>query len=224
VANAVADALGVADLELPLYPAKLSEIVHGPERPAPARAEGAAAAPAMPALTGAGHALSGRGDTLGPASPQTVWETLLDPAKLAAVIPGCHKLDLVGDNLYRAEVSLGVGPVRGRFVAEVGLSDMDPPNATTLSGGLSGPLGTSRGSGRVRLVAEGSGTRVSYEYNIEIGGKVAAVGGRMIEGAARVVVGQFFQRLVSQVDRTPGSGAPAGGSWWERLMRKLGIG
>ena len=222
LANAVADALGVADLELPLFPAKLSEIVHGAERPAPVRAK-AAAAPAMPAAAaGAAHALVGRGDTLVPAPPQNVWDTLLDPVKLASVIPGCHKLDLVGPNQYRAEVSLGVGPVRGRFVAEVGLSDMDPPRAATLSGGLSGPLGNSRGSGRVRLVPEGTGTRVSYDYSIEIGGKVAAVGGRMLEGAARVVVGQFFQRLVSRVEgRAP---SPAGKSWWRRLLAALGLG
>jgi 2-furoyl-CoA dehydrogenase large subunit len=218
VANAVADALGVADLELPLYPSRLSAIIHGEERQAPASTKKASVA-----AGGAAHALEGRGDTLVPASPQKVWDTLLDPARLAAVIPGCHKLDLVGPNQYRAEVSLGVGPVRGRFIAEVGLSDMDPPNAATLSGGLTGPLGSSRGSGRVRLAAEGAGTRVSYDYSIEISGKVAAIGGRMLEGAARVVVGQFFQRLVSQVDgREP---TPAAGvSWWRRLLAALGLG
>jgi 2-furoyl-CoA dehydrogenase large subunit len=224
VANAVADALGVADLELPLYPSRLSAIIHGEERQAPAGAKKASVSPAWPtAAGGATHALAGRGDTMVPASPQKVWETLLDPARLAALIPGCHKLDLVGPNQYRAEVSLGVGPVRGRFVAEVGLSDMEPPNAATLSGGLTGPLGNSRGSGRVRLAAEGAGTRVSYDYSIEISGKVAAVGGRMLEGAARVVVGQFFQRLVSQVgDKAPG--AAAGVSWWRRLLAALGLG
>jgi 2-furoyl-CoA dehydrogenase large subunit len=151
-----------------------------------------------------------------------VWETLLDPKALAAVIPGCHVLDLVGENSYRAEVSLGVGPVRGRFVAHVALSDLDPPNAATLAGGLTGPLGSSRGSGQVRLTPEGEGTRVNYRYSVEIGGKVAAIGGRMLEGAAKVVVGQFFERLTRQVG---GAAAPAAaGSWWRRLLRALGIG
>ena len=218
VANAVADALGVADLELPLFPYKISALIHGEEPPRPVVA-GAAAAPAF-VPSAAGHALEGKGETFVPAVPQLVWDTLLDPDRLAAVIPGCHRLDLVGPNRYRAEVSLGVGPVRGRFVAEVGLSDMVAPQSATLSGGLSGPLGSSRGSGRVTLTPEGDGTRVAYSYTVEISGKVAAVGGRMLDGATRVIVGQFFERLVSRV----GGRAPAAGaSWWQRLLAMLGL-
>ncbi|MPY69327.1 MAG: molybdopterin-dependent oxidoreductase [Alphaproteobacteria bacterium] len=219
IANAVCDALGVENVNLPLFPSRIAALIHGEERPRPAGSK-ATAAEAAPAASG-GHALKGAGDTFVPASPQAVWDTLLDPEKLAAVIPGCRKLDLVAENQYRAEVRLGVGPVRGVFVAEVGLSDMDPPKAATLSGGLSGPLGSSRGSGRVTLAAEGDGTRVTYNYTVEIGGKVAAVGGRMIEGAARVVVGQFFSRLAAQVS----GGAPgaARGGWWNRLLAALGL-
>jgi 2-furoyl-CoA dehydrogenase large subunit len=219
IANAVCDALGVENVNLPLFPSRIAALIHGEERPRPAGSK-ATAAEAAPAASG-GHALRGAGDTFVPASPQAVWDTLLDPEKLAAVIPGCRKLDLVAENQYRAEVRLGVGPVRGVFVAEVGLSDMDPPKAATLSGGLSGPLGSSRGSGRVTLAAEGDGTRVTYNYTVEIGGKVAAVGGRMIEGAARVVVGQFFSRLAAQV--SGGAAAPARGGWWSRLLAALGL-
>jgi 2-furoyl-CoA dehydrogenase large subunit len=219
LANAVCDALGIENVNLPLFPSRISALIHGEEKPRPATSK-PTAAEAAPA-SGGGHALKGAGDTLVPAPPQQVWDTLLDPEKLAAVIPGCNKLDLVAENQYRAEVKLGVGPVRGVFVAEVGLSDMDPPNAAKLSGGLSGPLGSSRGSGRVTLRAEGEGTRVSYSYTVEISGKVAAVGGRMIEGASRVVVGQFFERLARQVN----GGAPgaSGGGWWQRLLAALGL-
>ena len=218
LANAVCDALGIDDIQLPLMPSKLSAIIHGAEAAAPAgRTAAEIAAP-----TEGGKALTGTGETLVPATPQQVWDTLLDPEKLAAVIPGCHKLDLVGDNLYRADVSLGVGPVKGRFVAEVGLSDLDPPKAVRLAGGLDGPLGSSKGAGNVRLTQEGDSTRVTYDYRIEIGGKVASIGGRMLEGAAKMVVGQFFDRLCSQIEGKP---VPAGGELglWHRLLAMLGL-
>ncbi len=213
LANAVCDALDVENLTLPLTPAKMSALIHGDEPPPP---EGAAPAPEAKA---GGHMLTGSGETLVPAAIEIVWETLLDPEKLAAVIPGCHALDLVGENSYRADITLGVGIVRGRFRAEVQLSDLEPPRSVTLAGGLSGPLGASRGEGQVRLETVGDATRVGYDYSIEISGKVAAVGGRMLDGAARIVVGQFFERLVAQV-----GGRPAGVSWWQRLLRMLGIG
>jgi 2-furoyl-CoA dehydrogenase large subunit len=230
LANAVCDALGVDDVTLPLTPAKIAAMIHGDE---PARPEGAVApAPAPTPTQGKiGRALRGQGTNSVPASPQAVWETLLDPVRLAAVIPGCHALERIGDNAYRAEVSLGVGPVRGRFIANVALSDMTPPTATTIAGGLDGPLGAAQGSGRVRLTAEGAGTRVDYDYEIEISGKVAAVGGRMLEGATRVIVGQFFQRLTAQIAQpqappieTPTTPPAAAQNWWRRLLKALGFG
>ena len=85
-----------------------------------------------------------------------------------------------------------------------------------LSGGLDGPLGSSRGEGRVRLEPADGGTEVTYTYTVEVSGKVAAVGGRMLEGAARFVVGQFFERLAAQV-----GGPPVHVPWWTRLLRAL---
>jgi len=212
LANAVCDALDVEHIDLPLTPSRLSEIIHGDE-PAPPAGQAVAA-------QSTGAALTGSGETFVPAAPQEVWDTLLDPVRLAAVIPGCHKLDLVGDNDYHAMVSLGVGVVRGRFEARVKISDLVPPSSATLSGGLSGPLGASAGSGRITLAAKDGGTLVSYDYSIEIGGKVAAVGGRMLEGATKVVVGQFFARLTAQV-----GGAPAGkATLWQKILRLFGIG
>jgi 2-furoyl-CoA dehydrogenase large subunit len=143
---------------------------------------------------------------------------------LAAVIPGCHGLDLESENAYRAEVSLGVGPVRGRFIANVALTDLVAPSSATLSGGLIGPLGSSRGGGHVTLTEDGQGTRIAYDYRVEISGKAAAIGGRMLEGAAKMVVGQFFTRLAAQIggEATPETSSSAG-SWWRRLLAALGI-
>ena len=174
--------------------------------------------------SGPGTGLSGTGETLIPAPPETVWRTLLDPDALAAVIPGCDRLELTGENEYRATVSLGVGPVRGRFVATVRLSELEPPRAATLSGGLDGPLGSAVGSGRVHLEPAPEGTpestMVNYTYEVAIGGKVAAVGGRMLEGAARILVKQFFERLAAQIGGGPAAAAP----WWRRLLAWLGGG
>ena len=216
VANAVADALGIEDLTLPLTPTKISALIHGEERAPPA---GSAVQKPPPQAGAPGHMLQGAGDTFVPAAPAEVWRTLLDPDKLAAVIPGCHKLDRVGENDYRADVSLGVGPVRGRFSASVKLSDMVAPQSARLSGGLVGPLGASQGEGHVRLGPEGDGTRVRYDYTIVLTGTVASVGGRMIDGAARALVRQFFQRLTAQV-----GGAPVEPeSLWRRILRMLGL-
>ncbi|MCC7167310.1 MAG: carbon monoxide dehydrogenase subunit G, partial [Rhodospirillales bacterium] len=164
--------------------------------------------------------LVGEGSTLVPAAPDAVWQTLIDPKSLAKVIPGCHSLDLVGPNRYRAEVSLGVGAVKGRFEASVALSDPDPPKSALLSGDLLGPLGTAAGQGKVTLTPEGGGTRVSYAYQVVVTGKAASIGGRLLDGATRLVVNQFFKRLVAQTQ----GGAPGGGSFWDGIKRMLGIG
>ena len=216
LANAVCDALSIDNIVVPLTPAKISEFLHGEEVAVP---EGKR----QQSKLGDGEAaLTGEGDTFIPVDPQKVWDTLLDPKALATVIPGCHELNLVGDNEYKAEVSLGVGPVRGKFIATVRLSDLDPPKAAKLSGSLEGPLGSSAGSGNVTLDAREGGTFVAYKYRVEIGGKVAAIGGRMLEGAAKIVVGQFFERLIAQVEGK--SVSSSGGSWWQKLRSILGLG
>ena len=220
IANAVCDALDIENVRLPLHPSMISELIHGEEPPPTDRPEEAVEESAPSPAEGG--ALAGSGSAFIAAAPEAVWEALLDPARLAAVIPGCHELEQVAENDYRAEVSLGVGPVRGRFRARVALSDMDPPKAVRLSGGLDGPLGASRGEGRVRLAPENGGTRVGYDYSVEISGKVAAVGGRLLEGAAGLVIKQFFDRLARQVAK-PVDAEPARRSLWRRILAWLGM-
>jgi len=217
IANAVADALGARDLKLPLTPSQLLEFIEPDEPGPPAGTE--PAEPAADALGGDG--LTGRGEAMVRGTPAAIWAMVLDPDKLAAVIPGCHELRKVGENRYTADISLGVGVVRGRFSANVELSELVPPKSAVLSGGLSGPLGASRGQGRFVLQPDGDRTRISYEYRIGISGKVAAVGGRMLEGAARALINQFFKRLAAQIEGRP---AQRKMSLWRRLLKLLGIG
>jgi 2-furoyl-CoA dehydrogenase large subunit len=197
IANAVADALGVRDVELPLVPAKLADIVRSAEPPPPAgrRAD-------MPKAANGGRKLRGEGSATVAASPEAVWAMLLDPATLQAVIPGCHGVEKISATHFRAEVTIGIGPVKGRYRAEVTLSDLDAPRAVTLGGFAEGALGFGNGEGRITLTPEHAGTVVRYEYDAAIGGKVASIGGRLLDGAARVIIGQFFSGLARQAGGT----------------------
>jgi 2-furoyl-CoA dehydrogenase large subunit len=215
----VADALGVKDVKLPLTPARVKELMGFTEKPP--RARQAAIAPAVKQARTGAKALTGTGSLTVAVSAERVWRALLDPAMLARILPGCHQLDEVGPHDYRAEVSLGVGVIKGRFTARVALSDLDPPRSAVLSGSLSGPLGVSAGSGRVRLTPAGEGTKIDYDYTVEISGTVAAVGGRMLDGATKVLIKQFFQRLVTEMQGVPGAGLTL--PWWRRLLQALGF-
>ena len=219
IGNAVADALGVKDVKLPLTPARVKELMGLSEKPP--RVRQAAVSPAAKESRTGAKALTGTGSMTVAVAAERVWRALLDPAVLARTIPGCHQLDEVGPNDYRAEVSLGVGVIKGRFTASVTLSNLDPPNSALLSGSLSGPLGVSVGSGRVRLSPAGDGTKIDYDYSVEISGTAAAVGGRMLDGATKVLIKQFFQRLVAEMQGGPGARSVL--PWWRRLLRALGF-
>lgn len=201
IANAVADALSLKDVPLPVTPQRLNALVNGAEPEPP---EGIAAPP-VPATAHADAAITGEGSVSVAATPAEIWKALLDPESLKHIIPGCHSVSAITAEHYRAEVSLGVGPIRGRFLADVTLSDLEVERAATLSGGLSGPLGKASGNGRVTLTAQEHGTRIDYTYGVDVGGKVASVGGRMIKRAAQMVIGQFFERLAGVASGDAGS-------------------
>ncbi|HTE98228.1 MAG TPA: molybdopterin cofactor-binding domain-containing protein [Bradyrhizobium sp.] len=209
IANAVADALGMKDVELPLVPAKLADIVRGAEPVPPAGRRAG-----MPRTPKGDRQLRGEGSATVAASPEAVWAMLLDPATLQAVIPGCHAVEKISDTHFRADVTIGVGPVKGRYRAEVTLSDLDAPRAVTLGGSAEGALGFGNGEGRITLTTENACTAVRYEYDAAIGGKVASIGGRLLDGAARVIIGQFFSALARQAGGASAQNRPS-------LMRKL---
>lgn len=194
IANAVADALGEANIELPLVPAKLAALIHGDEVAPP---EGAQKKPSV--SKAAARGLQGDGEAHVDAPPATVWDMLLDPDTLGRVIPGCHGVEKVSDTHFRADVTIGIGPVKGRYRAEVKLSNLDPPHAVTLGGSAEGGLGFGNGEGRITLTPDDKGgTTIRYVYEADIGGKVASIGGRLLDGATRVIIGQFFAALARQ--------------------------
>jgi 2-furoyl-CoA dehydrogenase large subunit len=220
IANAVADALGVDDIRLPLTPAKVMNLI-GIDDPPPSRAElrEAAAAGASDKKMAGGKALTAQGTVDLDATPEAIFAVLLDPKALAKVIPGCHALEATGPNQYRADVTVGVGMIKARFEAQVGLSDLDPPRRLRLAGAGISPLGSARGEGLVDLTPTSHGTRLSYDYEAQVSGKVAAVGGRMLEGAAKVVLRQLFESLGRQAaSGKPVEQAHAGSSWLSKLL------
>ncbi|MGF6505487.1 xanthine dehydrogenase family protein molybdopterin-binding subunit [Paraburkholderia sp. 32] len=216
IANAVADALGVDDIRLPLTPPKVMALI-GIDDPEPSRPELREAPAAKPATPG-GKALTARGTVDLPATPEAVFGVLLDPKALAKVIPGCHALDETAPNQYRADVTVGVGMIKARFEARIGLSEIDAPHRLRLAGAGISPLGSARGNGLVELTPQGTGTRLTYDYEAQVSGKVAAVGARMLEGAAKVVLKQLFESLGRQAAGQP---VEQRMSWIARILARF---
>jgi carbon monoxide dehydrogenase subunit G len=126
-----------------------------------------------------------------------VWEGLNDPAVLAQCIPGCQSLDRDGDNRFVAAAEVKIGPIGARFKGAVELSDLDAPNGYTITGsGNGGVAGTAKGGAKVRLsdTAEG-GTLVAYEVDAEVGGRMAQLGGPIIDATAKTLAGKFFAKF-----------------------------
>ena len=129
-----------------------------------------------------------------PASKQKVWEALNDPDILKQCIPGCQSLEMSTPNEMTATVVLKVGPVKATFGGKVTLSDLDPPNSYRISGeGSGGIAGFAKGGATVKLAEESADvTILSYEVDAQIGGKLAQLGGRLIDSTARKLAGEFF--------------------------------
>jgi 2-furoyl-CoA dehydrogenase large subunit len=213
IANAVADALSERDIELPLVPSKLAAFIHGEEIAPPK------GAPPPSAVKSGERSLRGEGRARVNAPPAAVWAMLLDPNTLQAVIPGCHSVERISDTHFRADVTIGIGPVKGRYRADVRLSDLDPPHAVTLGGSAEGGLGFGGGEGRITLTPDQSGgTTLDYKYTAAIGGKVASIGGRLLDGAAHVIIGQFFAALA----RHAGGGKASESGLLSKLGRLFG--
>lgn len=217
IANAIADALGVEDITLPVTPARLAPHVHGAEpepEASPVVRKASTAKAGERALTGSGQAVV-------EASRQQIWNMLLDPATLMSVIPGAHNVEKVSASEFHADVTLGIGPVKGRYRAKIKLSDMKEPETVTLSGGTEGALGSGRGTGVVTLTEADGRTSVAYTYEAAVGGKIASIGGRLLDGAAKVVIGQFFEALAEKASGKRGSPLM---SMIRRLLALLGVG
>lgn len=135
------------------------------------------------------------------ASPQVVWSAILDPEVLKACIPGCESMTGSPDDGYEAVVVQKVGPVKARFTGMVTLSDVVDGRSVRISGeGKGGPAGFAKGSASVTLTPQGAGTLLGYEVEANVGGKLAQLGSRIIDGFAKKLADQFFERFQDAVE------------------------
>lgn len=143
------------------------------------------------------------------ASRQAVWAALNDIDVLKQCIPGCESLERLSDSEMAAKVRLKVGPVSATFSGKVKLSDLDPPNGYRIAGeGSGGAAGYAKGGAVVRLVEDGAGTLLKYEAKADVGGKLAQLGGRLIDATARKLAGEFFGKFGAVVGPPAAEAAP----------------
>ncbi|HEY2530086.1 MAG TPA: carbon monoxide dehydrogenase subunit G [Xanthobacteraceae bacterium] len=134
--------------------------------------------------------------------PQTVWEKLNDPFTLKACIPGCEQLDKTSETEFQAVATTKIGPVKTKFKGKVTLSDLDPPHGYKISGqGDGGVAGFAKGGATVRLEPKDGGTLLTYTVEAQIGGKLAQLGQRLINGAAKKIADDFFQNFAAAVNQ-----------------------
>ncbi len=137
------------------------------------------------------------------AEPGVVWAALLDPEVLKACVPGCQEMTGSPEEGFEATVVQKVGPVKATFKGAVTLSDVEEPHRLTLTGeGKGGAAGFAKGSSTVALSPEGDGTKIVYEVEALVGGKLAQLGSRLIDSFSKRMADQFFERFQAVVEGT----------------------
>jgi carbon monoxide dehydrogenase subunit G len=135
-----------------------------------------------------------------PADIETTWRALNDPEVLKACIAGCESVERVSDNEYRLTMTARVGPVSARFTGRIVLADIVAPTSYTLSfEGQGGAAGFAKGEARVALADNNPGTRIDYQAKAQVGGKLAQIGSRLVDGAAAKVADDFFARFADRL-------------------------
>jgi hypothetical protein len=148
-----------------------------------------------------------------PASPAIVWAALNDAEILKSCIPGCEKMTKTDDTHFEAVATLKIGPVKATFKGNVALENLDPPHRATLKGeGQGGVAGFAKGEAEIVLTPEDGGTVLTYTAKANIGGKLAQIGQRLIDGAAKQIADDFFGRFAGAIAAASavGSAGPAG--------------
>lgn len=142
---------------------------------------------------------------------EKVFAALNDQAVLQACIPGCESLEKTSDTEMKAKVRMRIGPVSASFSGKVTLSDIDPPNGYRISGeGQGGAAGFAKGGAVVTLREDAGDTVLNYNVDAQVGGKIAQVGARLIDGTAKKLADEFFGKFATMVGGQPAAAAVAG--------------
>jgi carbon monoxide dehydrogenase subunit G len=150
------------------------------------------------------------GEQLIAAPRARVWDALNDPEVLKQCIPGCQSLEKESDDRLKATVAIKIGPIGAKFAGAVTLSELDPPNSYVISGeGQGGTAGFARGGAKVVLTSEGDATRLTYDVDAEVGGRLAQVGGPIVDATAKQLAGTFFKRFGAIVTASEAQAATA---------------
>ncbi|MGH8116326.1 MAG: CoxG family protein [Rhodanobacteraceae bacterium] len=165
---------------------------------------------------------------------QQAWDALNDPAVLKACIPGCESIEPSGDNAYAIVNAIRVGPVAAKFKGSIQLTDIVAPDRYTLNfDGKGGAAGFGKGSARVALTPQGEGCELTYAASATVGGRIAQVGQRLIDGVAKSMAESFFKRFDEEMQRLHPSTAAAPATpptagvfsrFWQWLRRLFGSG
>ncbi|HET9733694.1 MAG TPA: carbon monoxide dehydrogenase subunit G [Burkholderiales bacterium] len=145
-----------------------------------------------------------------PASQDDTWAALNDPEMLRACVPGCETIDRLAENEYQVMMVARIGPVSAKFKGKLLLSDLNPPHSYAIAfEGQGGAAGFGKGSAQVQLAPDGEGTKLSYQVKANVGGKLAQIGSRLVDAAARKISQDFFAAFNEKVAALHGAPAEA---------------
>jgi carbon monoxide dehydrogenase subunit G len=161
------------------------------------------------------------------ASSERVYETLIDPAVLQRCIPGCERLEKSGESSYSTTLRAGVGSIKGVFTGNVRLEEMEPPRHFRMIVDGKGQPGFLKGAGDLDIEAREGVTAVSYKGEVQVGGTIAGVGQRMLQGAVKMMATQFFTAIEAEAKKESHEPPPKHGffrtalRWLSGLLRRL---
>jgi uncharacterized protein len=129
--------------------------------------------------------------------PGRAYELMQDPEVLARSMPGCEALEKIGPDEYRMKMKMALASLSGAFDGKVRITEQSPPDSFRLMVEGSGKIGFMKGEGLLKFAPQGEGAEVSYEGDVQVGGTIAAIGQRLIDSTARMMIKKFFEKLVS---------------------------
>jgi uncharacterized protein len=124
-----------------------------------------------------------------------VWQCLNDPTFLKECLPGCESMEAIGPDQYQVSLTIGIAAVKGKYAGSVTLSEKEPPQRFKMQVEGKGTGGFMQGTGLLELSEDSQGTKVAFQGDVQVGGPIASVGQRLLEGAAKMILGQFFSAV-----------------------------